>query len=184
MASNTIETMHVSQCGLHPTKIWISVFSFTFVKYYCLYLFTTTVYFLRFSVSVTLHIFTILYPLYPIFCGLVCGFSYSGLLWTICFTVHQFHCNNTSHICYILYNHHIYNCCINYFFKYFNYILSDAFIISIFQFIYHNTLFHKYSSIYSLRHFFVTTSMYSLHSIYHLFIFCITTISLTIFLFL
>ena len=139
MASNTIETMHASQCGLHPTKIWISVFSFTFVKYHCLYLFTT-VYFLRISVSVT-HIFTVLYPLYPIFCGLVCGFSYCGLLWVICFTVHQSHCSNTFYICYILYNHHIYNCCINYFFKYFNYILSDAFIISIFRFINHNTLF-------------------------------------------
>ena len=33
-AQISIETMHASQCGLHPTKIWISVFSFTFVQYF------------------------------------------------------------------------------------------------------------------------------------------------------
>ena len=132
----------------------------------------------------SLHTFTILPTFNSFSVALSVVFHICGQLWTICFTVHQFHCNYTFYICYILYNHHIYNCCINYFFKYFYYILSDAFIISIFQFMYHNILFHKYSSIYSLQPFFVyvlTSPTFIICNIYHLFIFCITTISLTIF---
>ena len=71
--------------------------------------FATTVYFLRFSVSVTVNTFTVLYQFYPLFVAFSVAFHICGLLWTISFTVHQFHCNNTSHICYIFYNRHIYN---------------------------------------------------------------------------
>ena len=111
----SIEIIQTSQCGLHPTKICISVFSFTFVPSCILsnantFMFHKNCLFSQilsfYNCGPFYHFISILPIILWLFLWLL---SYCGLLWTICFTLHQLHCNNTSHICYIFYNHYIYN---------------------------------------------------------------------------
>ena len=88
----------------------LSLFPLSFYEMPLLSFCAETAYFLMyFSNSVHSHTFTVLYKFYPF----SVAFSYCGLLfahlWTICITVHPFYNTNTSHICHIFYNRHIYN---------------------------------------------------------------------------
>ena len=124
------------------------------------------------GIYISIYIY-IIYICGIIFCG--CGLSYFVVIVCGLFAlpVHHFYCQlYISYLLYIVQPSHLQllnqlNISI------FQLHFSNAFIISIIHLIYHNTLFHKYSSIYSLQHFCVTTPMYSLHWIYHLFIICL-----------
>ena len=112
-----IETIQTSPCGLHPTKIWSSVFSFTFVSLCilsnaitfmfcnnCLFSqilsFCNCTHFYHFISIVPIILWLFLWPFIFV--------NYYGLFWGL-FTILKFHCNNTSHIYHIFYNCHIYN---------------------------------------------------------------------------